>query len=194
MSSISAVCSRCGAQHSAEVPQSVNAATSPELKEQVRSGALFTWTCPHCGTANLLTFPVLYHDPAEHLMLVLTQAPLGAEGVPEGYIGRQVRSVGELIEKIKIFDAGLDDLVIELCKYVTCQELKKEVPLKFLRTDGADAEMTFAYPEGGEMQLVAVGFNTYEDCAGILARNPQVCASAAGLATIDRDWLRRYFQ
>ena len=133
-------------------------------------------------------------ERAEHLMLVLTQAPLGAEGVPEGYIGRQVRSVGELIEKIKIFDAGLDDLVIELCKYVTCQELKKEVPLKFLRTDGADAEMTFAYPEGGEMQLVAVGFNTYEDCAGILARNPQVRASAAGLASIDRDWLRRFFE
>lgn len=191
---IKTACTKCGAEYSAEVPQSVNAATSPELKEQVRSGALFTWTCPHCGTANLLTFPFLYHDPAEHLMLVLTQAPLGAEGVPEGYIGRQVRSVGELIEKIKIFDAGLDDLVIELCKYVTCQELKKEVPLKFLRTDGADAEMTFAYPEGGEMQLIAVGFNTYEDCAGILARNPQVRASAAGLASIDRDWLRRYFE
>ena len=191
---IKTACTKCGAEYSAEVPQSVNAATSPELKEQVRSGALFTWTCPHCGTANLLTVPFLYHDPAEHLMLVLTQAPLGAEGVPEGYIGRQVRSVGELIEKIKIFDAGLDDLVIELCKYVTCQELKKEVPLKFLRTDGADAEMTFAYPEGGEMQLVAVGFNTYEDCAGILARNPQVRASAAGLASIDRDWLRRYFE
>ena len=191
---IKTACTKCGAEYSAEVPQSVNAAMSPELKEQVRSGALFTWTCPHCGTANLLTFPFLYHDPAEHLMLVLTQAPLGAEGVPEGYIGRQVRSVGELIEKIKIFDAGLDDLVIELCKYVTCQELKKEVPLKFLRTDGADAEMTFAYPEGGEMQLVAVGFNTYEDCAGILARNPQVRASAAGLASIDRDWLRRFFE
>lgn len=191
---IKTACTKCGAEYRADVPQSVNAATSPELKEQVRSGALFTWTCPHCGTANLLTFPFLYHDPAEHLMLVLTQAPLGAEGVPEGYIGRQVRSVGELIEKIKIFDAGLDDLVIELCKYVTCQELKKEVPLKFLHTDGADAEMTFAYPEGGEMQLVAVGFNTYEDCAGILARNPQVRASARGLASIDQDWLRRYFQ
>lgn len=191
---IKTACTKCGAEYSAEVPQSVNAASSPELKEQVRSGALFTWTCPHCGTANLLKFPFLYHDPAEHLMLVLTDAPVNAEGVPEGYTGRQVRSVGELIEKIKIFDAGLDDLVIELCKYVTCQELKKEVPLKFLRTDGADAEMTFAYPEGGEMQLVAVGFNTYEDCAGILARNPQVRASAAGLVCIDRDWLRRYFE
>lgn len=187
-------CSRCGAQHSAEVPQSVNAATQPDLREKVRSGVLFTWRCPHCGTLNLLNFPFLYHDPAEHLMLVLTDTPLGADGVPEGYIGRQVRSVGELIEKIKIFDAGLDDLIIELCKYVTCQELKKDVPLKFVGTDGADGEMTFTYPEKGQMEMVAVGFNVYEDCAGILRRNPQIREGVSGLATVDQDWLSRYFR
>lgn len=187
-------CSRCGAQHSAEVPQSVNAATQPDLREKVRSGVLFTWRCSHCGTLNLLNFPFLYHDPSERLMLVLTDAPLGADGVPEGYVGRQVRSVGELIEKIKIFDAGLDDLIIELCKYVTCQELKKDVPLKFAGTDGADGEMTFTYPEKGQMEMVAVGFNVYEDCAGILRRNPQIREGVSGLATVDQDWLSRYFR
>ena len=194
MSSIQTRCSRCGAQHSAEVPQSVNAATQPDLREKVRNGTLFTWTCPHCGTVGLLKFPFLYHDPAEHLMLVLTDTPLGADGVPEGYIGRQVRSVGELIEKIKIFDAGLDDLIIELCKYVTCQELKKDVPLKFVGTDGADGEMTFTYPEKGQMEMVAVGFNVYEDCAGILRRNPQIREGVSGLASVDQDWLSRYFR
>ena len=191
---IACKCSRCGAEHSAEVLQSVNAATDPDLKEKVRSGALFTWTCPHCGTVNLLQFPFLYHDPAEHLMLVLTETPLGAEGLPEGYTGRQVRSVGDLLEKIKIFDAGLDDLVVEMCKYVTRQELKKEVPLRFAGTDGADGEMTFTYPEKGEMELVAVGFNVYEDCAGILRRNPSIRDSAAGLALIDQAWLSRFFR
>ena len=194
MSSLSARCSRCGAEHSASVPQSVNVATDPDLKEKVRSGELFTWQCPHCGAANLLQVPFLYHDPKERLMLVLTDAPLGAEGLPEGYTGRIVRTVGDLIEKIKIFDAGLDDLVVEMCKFVTCQELKKDVPLRFVRTDGADAEMTFAYPEKGEMQLVAVGFNVYEDCAAILQRNPHIRAAATGLAAIDQAWLSRYFQ
>ena len=194
MSSISSHCTKCGAAFSAEVPQSVNVATDPELKEKVRSGELFTWTCPHCGTANLLQIPFLYHDPDAHLMLVLSAAPLGAEGLQEGYTGRQVRSVGDLVEKIKIFDAGLDDLTVEMCKFVTCRELKKDVPLRFLRTDGADAEMTFAYPEKGEMQLVAVGFNVYEDCAAILQRNPHIRAAATGLAAIDQAWLSRYFQ
>ena len=194
MSSIKTACSRCGAEHSAEIPQSVNAATDPELKERVRSGELFTWSCPHCGAPNLLRLPFLYHDPAEHLMIVLSEAPLGAEGVPEGYTGRQVRTVGDLIEKIKIFDAGLDDLIIELCKFVTCQELKKDVPLKFVGTDGADGEMTFTYPEGGRMEMVAVGFNVYEDCAGILRRNAGIRESVRGLACIDQDWLGQYFR
>lgn len=187
-------CSRCGAEHALDLPQSVNAATSPELKEKVRSGELFTWTCPHCGTANLLNVPFLYHDPAEHLMIVLSETPLRADGVPEGYTGRQVRSVGDLVEKIKIFDAGLDDLVIEMCKFVTCQELKKDVPLRFAGTDGADGEMTFTYPQDGQMELVAVGFNVYEDCAGILRRNPQIRESVQGLAVIDRAWLGRFFR
>ncbi|MBQ9451329.1 MAG: CpXC domain-containing protein [Bacteroidales bacterium] len=187
-------CSRCGEEHALDIPQSVNAATQPELRDRVRNGELFTWTCPHCGTVNLLKVPFLYHDPAEHLMLVLTDAPVNAEGVPEGYTGRQVRSVGDLIEKIKIFDAGLDDVIIEMCKYVTYQELKKEVPLKFVGTDGADGEMTFTYPEKGQMEMVAVGFNVYEDCAGILRRNPQVREGVSGLATVDQDWLSRYFR
>ncbi|MCR5350992.1 MAG: CpXC domain-containing protein [Bacteroidales bacterium] len=187
-------CSRCGAEHNADVPQSVNATTQPDLKEKVRSGELFTWSCPHCGTTNLVKLPFLYHDPAEHLMLVLTDAPVSAEGLPEGYTGRLVRTVGELVEKIKIFDAGLDDVIIEMCKFVTCQELKKDVELKFVGTDGADGEMTFTYPSDGQMELVAVGFNVYEDCAGILRRNPQIRESVQGLASVDQVWLSRYFR
>ena len=189
-----ATCSRCGAKQTVSVPQSVNAATQPDLKEKVRSGALFAWSCPHCGAANLLKVPFLYHDPTEHLMIVLTETPVSAEGVPEGYTGRQVRSVGELIEKIKIFDAGLDDITLEMCKFVTCQELRKDVPLKFVGLDGADGEMTFTYPEKGQMEMVAVGFNVYEDCAGILRRNPQIREGVSGLASVDQDWLSRYFR
>ena len=194
MSEIKTTCSRCGTQFIAEVPQSVNAAVSSELKEQVRSGALFTRACPVCGTVNLLKFPFLYYDTDAHLMIVLSETPLSAEGLPEGYTGRLVRSVGDLVEKIKIFDAGLDDLVIEMCKFVTARELNKDVQLKFAGMDGADTEMTFTYPEKGEMQLIAVGFNVYEDCAGILRRNPHIRDAASGLVTVDQAWLAQFFR
>ena len=127
-------------------------------------------------------------------MLVLTDAPVNADGVPDGYTGRLVRTVGDLIEKVKIFDCGLDDIIIEMCKFITRQELGKDVALKFLKSDGADGEMTFTYPEKGEMQLIAVGFNVYEDCAGILQRNPHIRSAASGLVHVDQAWLAQFFQ
>ena len=72
------------------------------------------------------------------------------------------------------------------------QELKKDVPLRFAGTDGADGEMTFTYPQDGQMELVAVGFNVYEDCAGILRRNPSI-KHAGGFPIIDQRWIARFF-
>lgn len=194
MSEIKTTCSRCGTVFAADVPQSVNAAVSSDLKERVRSGDLFKRSCPVCGTVNLLKFPFLYYDTDGRLMIVLSDSPLAADGLPEGYTGRLVGSVGELVEKIKVFESGLDDIVIEMCKFVTSRELKKDVPLKFLKSDGADGEMIFTYPENGQMELLSVGFNVYEDCAGILARNPAIRESATGLATVDQAWLSRFFR
>ena len=97
---------------------------------------------------------------------------------------------GDLVEKVKIFDAGLDDRAIEMCKYVTKQEAGKPgMDLKFLRLDGADNELVFTYPAAGQMELLAVGFNVYEDCRGIIARNPHVAERARGLAVIDEAWV-----
>ncbi|MBR1868908.1 MAG: CpXC domain-containing protein, partial [Bacteroidales bacterium] len=155
-------CKKCGARHEMPAYSSIDISADPSLKEKVVSGELFTWTCPSCGTVNLVKYPFMYHDPAQKLLLVLSDAALKAESVPEGYTARRVRSVGELIEKIKISDAGLDDVAVELCKYVTLQEMGKEASLRFLKTEGADNELIFTYPEKGEMQMISVGFNVYE--------------------------------
>ena len=193
MSKVLSTCTACGAQKENEVFQSINAAENPELKARLVSGDLFTWECPQCGKTNLMRYPLLYHDPQERLMLVLSDAPLAAENLPEGYTGRQVRTPGELIEKVKIFDSGLDDIVIELCKWVSCRELNIDAEMRFLQLGGADQQMTFTYPQSGGMQLVQVGFNVYEDCRGILSRNPRLSAGTSGLATVNASWLGQFF-
>jgi len=190
---IHACCCNCGGRHDVDVYSSIDVAAEPELKEQVLNGALFVWHCPDCGTANLARYPMLYHDPGQNLMLVMTDAMVNADGLPEGYCGRIVRSPGELIEKIKIFDAGLDDVVVELCKWVSCKEIGHTVELKFFRMEGADSEMIFTYPEDGQMQMISVGSNVYEDCCAILGRNPAIKEAAAGLISINSDWLSQFF-
>lgn len=203
MDSVQVVCSRCGKAFRTEGVPLINTEGSPELKEKLLSGELFLRECPHCGARNLARWPLLYHDPAEKVMVWLsdgsadTEARMKAAVAGEdfaGYNGRIVDTPGALLEKVKIFDAGLDDIALEMAKFITRQELGKDVDLLFFNLEGADNEITLTYPEAGQMQLVRIGFNVYEDCAGILLRNPDIKKSATGLCRVDRGFVEAFLR
>ena len=207
-------CTHCGARNSVTTYDIINVNENPGLKSRVLDGSLFGWECPHCGARNLLRCQTLYHDPAERLMVWLTggseelesKARKAYGGLEEmkGYTARFVDDPGSLIEKVKIFDAGLDDVVMEMAKYVSRIEVAESrkdraadilnAAFRFLKLDGADNEMTFAYPLDGQMQMVAVGFNVYEDCRGILKRNPEMAAAATGFARVDAAFVERFLR
>ena len=119
-----------------------------------------------------------------------------------GYTLRQVKDMGELMEKVLIRDAALDDVVLEMCKYVTKLEMiqtsvgadqKDEFmasTFHFYKSEGEDESriLTFMYAFDGQMQGVNIGWNVYQDCEGILQRNPQI-KPADGFARIDAEWL-----
>ncbi len=201
-----ASCSNCGKQTEVEVRQSINVALDPDLKARVKDGSLFVWECPYCGHRNLAKYQTLYHDPDAKLMVWLLP---GSEQPPkavadavkdlEGYTLRLVREVGDLIEKVNIHDAALDDTVLEMCKWVTRRELAAKNPeaadaaLRFLRLEGADNDLVMAFPLNGQMQVVNIGFNVYEDARGILSRNPSV-KPAEGFALVDAAWIDQFFR
>ena len=210
---VQATCTACGRSHEVETYGGINVARDPELKDRVKDGSLFVWECPHCGRRNLIRCQTLYHDPDQRLMIwllpegALPEAQLEtvekalaaqAEGL-DGYVLRRVDDVGSLIEKVNLHDAGLDDRVMEMCKYVTKMELGakdptvQQAPFKFFRIEGPDHEITLTYPRDGQMQGVRIGFNVYEDCRGILQRNPSVQAGP-GFARVDAAWLAQYFR
>lgn len=215
MDGTSVHCSNCGNTHTITTFSSINAASQPELKAKVRDGSIFLWECPHCGRRNLLTYKTLYHDPDQKIMIWLTCGDEALQAQVEeswgkidglgDYTLRFVDDAGSLIEKVKIFDAGLDDIAVEMCKYVTkmefCENLQdkeaaakvKDAPFKLLDVNGADNEMIFSYPADGQMQMVSVGFNVYEDSAAILSRNPAVREKAKGFVKIDETWLNQFF-
>lgn len=199
-------CSKCGSSFEATAYQSINVASDPQLKERVRDGSLFVAECPYCGTRNLLKYNTLYHDPAAKLMVWLLpdgfEMPAGVlEAVKDlpGYTLRRVREAGELIEKVCISDAGLEDTVMEVCKWVTRHELAAknpeaaDAPLKFLRLEGADHDLVMAFPLNGAMNMINVGFNVYEDARAILSRNPSI-APAPGFAEVTPAWVDAYFR
>ena len=207
-----APCSKCGQQHKVTVYRSINTSENPELKDKVKDGSLFLWECPQCGQVNLAKYETLYHDPAARLMVWLIPAGEISETQMQaitmhtkamgGYTLRRVNDMGSLMEKVLIADAGLDDVVLEMCKYVTKLEMiQKSVSAEqkdefmaatfhFYKAEGQEGEqlITFMYGLDGQMLGVNIGWNVYQDCKGILERNPQI-KPADGFAKIDADWL-----
>lgn len=185
-------CIKCGNELTAQIFSYINVGQNPELKQEVISGNLFIKECPHCGNRQLIKYPLVYVDSQLSLLLCLSESPTLHIEETAGFTCRLVSDAGSLIEKIKIFDSGLDDIAIEMCKFVTLQELGKQVDLKFFKTEGSEGDMIFTYPEKGQMQMLSVGLNVYEDCRKILLRNPSISENAKGLVKIDRDWLSTF--
>lgn len=207
-----APCSKCGQQNTVTIYRSINTSENPELKAKVKDGSLFLWECPHCKQVNLAKYETLYHDPAAKLMVWLIPSGEISETQMQaitmhtkamgGYTLRRVNDMGSLMEKVLISDEGLDDVVLEMCKYVTKLEMiQKSVGAEqkdefmasvfhFYKSEGEGDEriLTFMYGMDGQMLGVNIGWNVYQDCAAILERNPQV-KPADGFAKIDAEWL-----
>ncbi len=210
-----AECSNCGQPHTLTVYRSINVAEDPALRDKVKDGSLFVWECPHCGKNNLARYETLYHDPERKLMVWV--APSGDVSETQmqaisnhtkamgGYELRLAADSGDLIEKILIDEAGLDDVVVEICKYVLKMEMASKqgadphslasLPVHFYRLGDASGErfLTFIYPSGSQMSQINVGYNVYEDCCGILERNPQI-KPGDGFQRIDASWVSKFFQ
>lgn len=204
-------CPKCGNRNTIKVYKSINVSDNPELKGKVADGSLFLWECPHCAQVNLARYETLYHDPVSRLMVWLIPEGSVSESQMQAienhtramgdYTLRIVDDTGSLMEKVLIREAGLDDVVIEMCKYVTKMEIASKsssetaaaiqnAPFHFYRLNGEDGNrtLTFMYPLDGRMTGVDIGYNVYEDGEGIISRNPQICPPP-GFAKIDAQWL-----
>ena len=191
-------CSKCFHSQVQDIYKSVNSATDPDLKAAILDGSLFLWECPECGTQNLSAWDMLYHDPEGKIMVWLL--PSGEpEGPEKDAIMRQARAMGDyklrivanpgdLMEKLMIFDASLDDRAVELVKYVAAREegMNGVENLHFYRMQ--DDVMVFSGIREGKMQGFGFGLNVYEDCVGIIARNPEI-SREEGFCRVDSDWV-----
>jgi len=173
-------CRHCDKSFETGIYSAIDVSADPDLKEKVRDGSIFVFECPYCGTKGLYIGHLLYIDPEAKQFFSLVPegfpeggAPVDEEGRYTDYVTRLVRTPGELVEKLCIFDAGLDDAAVEMVKFVTMQDLggEPEGALRFFCLNGADNDLIFTFPSGGEMHTVSVGFSAYEDCAAVMRRN-----------------------
>ena len=107
--------------------ESVNVTLDKSLRDRVFSDDLFKWTCPECGETFTIIYPFLYHDMDHGFMIHFS--PNDCERIKEQYNElltkypglrrskyRTTNALVRLKEKVLIFEAGLDDVAVELAK------------------------------------------------------------------------------
>ena len=137
---------------------------------------IFKFICPHCGSEQFVAYSFLYHQMEDKLMIYCCQDEEEIAKVRELYAGDFTTAVDEkgreraidtsgyrrrivigadnLVEKIRIFDAGLDDRLMEIYKimlYGQMQPQLAEMP------GGDDVDAVFVDEQlDGSLDLVFV--------------------------------------
>lgn len=63
-------CPACGRPFPAQLEQILDVGSDLSGKQRLLSGRLNVATCPFCGSSGMVSTPLLYHDPAQDLVLV----------------------------------------------------------------------------------------------------------------------------
>ena len=176
-------CPRCGHRIEVSIWEAVNADMSPDFPQLLISGELFRHQCPECDAKISLEMPLLYNDPINHARVWLLQKgqsvaaeteALGAHaGAPLPLDRtRRVSSNRELCEKVSILEAGRDDRVIEVVKYLELQDFRLKYPaekvagVRYSYLNKREA-LVFFNEEGGEHET-AFNSRIYETWEGYL--------------------------
>ena len=129
-------CPACHAAGTHEIPPMVDVSSDPALKERLLDGTFFEWTCPECGRSFFVD-EVLLCCNADTGYCVYLVPGYEKESLPVPTIYksrckgtlRVAASFVDFAEKLRIFDAGLNDRVIEAMKAVfatVCQQTGQE--------------------------------------------------------------------
>lgn len=130
---LDAVCPNCGFHQEVQYWGSINSDLNPELKARLMEGELNTYTCRQCSEVIQLGVAALYHDMSRGYMIYLLhdkEQHRQAEKELAGFIAmlpnyrfRLVDQEIHLIEKIRIFEDGLDDRIVELIKMLILNQV-----------------------------------------------------------------------
>lgn len=119
-------CPYCNNKQPFTIWQSLNASVDPKARADLLEGKLLEFTCELCTKTVIVNSPLLYHDPVRQFMIFLRSAndPISPPAPNQfpfdeftgNYLLRVVEEERSLVEKIRIFEAELDDRLIEIIK------------------------------------------------------------------------------
>ena len=203
---ISFTCPKCGKDHPFVIWKSINTTLDPEMKAKVKDRSAFLFECPSCGEKTYVDYGLLYHQMEDRIMIDYAVSDESAEefirslneedptgllaDIKKGYLNRIVRSQNELIEKIAIFDEGLDDRIIEVFKIYVLYKFHNENPncedieILYFRDQNKNCVQVIA--DGKNQAVAEISAEFYEElCQEYKDKIPDIRDDGP---YIDRNW------
>ena len=208
-------CPACQTKGNFTVWDRLDIQDNPEMKDSIASLEVFQYHCPHCGATVNVDYGFLYHDKDRHFIGFFAptadfepradldmsegQEAFRAMQQNEGYIFRLVRTKEDLLEKITVFEAGLDDRLAELTKTAALAQFKAQnqsfdvTSCHFVVQDDGSLRLVFFNNASGEGAYI--GFN--DSLAPLYHQFEQSLADKlpqeeAALARIDSAWTQDF--
>lgn len=177
MNTYSISCPQCGVEQDVELYDSINIREAPALRDDLMANQLNATECPHCGFQFRVDKQLLYHDPDNRVMIYwfpgkeedyhrnrdifLQTLQTLDTALPDEFdppVVHLVFSRSELVERIYLLEAGLNERVIEYIKYMMySRNLERLNPhqkaILFNAQDSNDETLCFVTQNLETMQL-----------------------------------------
>ena len=167
---VTVCCPECKKESEFTVWDSINTSIDPDMEAKVRDRSAFLFHCPECGGETYLDYGFLYHNMETKLMIQYADSDETAEEfinaleesyntemfrdlMQNDYTVRVVRSRDRLLEKLLIFDKGLDDRLVEIYKFIVLLRYQKDrkeydAPVLYFYSDNSGKMAVFIYESG----------------------------------------------
>lgn len=211
------VCLKCGKTTEVKLSTSINAAEDLNMRRELLSGRLFSFKCSACGYTGKLFYPVLYNDPKNKFMVYLIpdvdRFQIADKDIEKDFEGgvdnvrkRIVPNFNSFLEKIYIFECGLDDMAVEITKLAIGNAVAKKFDLEnvdegYLSMYDRESNtmgFTFFIGEDRDPYIQSVRLEIYGKSMKITEEFAAKDKKLKGFLKIDKEWaeniLYRYKQ
>lgn len=128
-------CPTCNHKSSFNQYHRIDAVHLPHLKQEIIDWDLFKFSCLNCGCQYLIPYETVYYDITKgleiyYLPTLTTQAYNNLRWSTAHYL-RVVTDMEAFVEKVQIFEAGYDDRVIEIMKYILAPKEEEDIQFDY---------------------------------------------------------------
>jgi hypothetical protein len=173
-------CPQCGQQQDVHLYDAINATREPALRDALMENRLNAVACRACAFSFRVDKPLLYHDPGRRLMIYWIPAGDDQHEQGEEAFRESVSSITalmpsdvplpeihlvfnrtELVERIFLREAGLNERIIEYIKYmIYVQNVDRVSPadkvLLFNAEDSREQSLCFVVQDVASRKLESV--------------------------------------